>query len=103
MVAFVGIGNPAAFKRHLQQITGRTVLVVAFPDHHQFTVRDLHLLRSAATNPETIYVTTEKDVMRRGNFNIPANLGNVYALEGSLAITSGEDFLWQSVDKLFNV
>lgn len=66
VLAVAGIGNPRPFIRHIKSFAPK-VKVDIFPDHHQYTRKDIeHLLkrfRSLKGN-QRILVTTEKDAVR---------------------------------------
>lgn len=66
VLAVAGIGNPRPFVRHLKSY-GAKVKVDIFPDHHQYTRKDIsHILeryRSLKGN-QRIIITTEKDAVR---------------------------------------
>lgn len=63
--AFCGIGNPAAFRRTLDDLAANVVHWRRFPDHHHYTGRELGDVASAArgADAETL-VTTLKDLVK---------------------------------------
>ena len=66
VLAVAGIGNPRPFVRHLKSSRFR-VKVNVFPDHHNYTRKDLELLRrryAQMRGENKIIVTTEKDAVR---------------------------------------
>ncbi len=65
VLAFAGIGNPAAFFEDLEALGLRVVDSVPFPDHHRFTAEDLGRLAEwgRLVNASAL-VTTEKDLVR---------------------------------------
>lgn len=66
VLAVAGIDNPRPFVRYLKSFLPR-VRVNIFNDHHQFTRRDMELLKDRFTTMKgnnKIMVTTEKDAVR---------------------------------------
>ena len=65
VVAFAGIGNPAAFRRTLASAAADVAEFFPFPDHHAYSAADLERLaaRVAATRAE-LAVTTLKDLVK---------------------------------------
>ena len=62
VLAFSGIGNPAAFERSMTNAGAAVVSVRRFADHHPYRVDDLYALRVAALDAGAeAMVTTEKD------------------------------------------
>jgi tetraacyldisaccharide 4'-kinase len=64
ILAVTGIAHPQSMLDYLQQRYTR-VRHIAFPDHHRFSAGDLQRITAAmAAVPDTVIITTEKDVMR---------------------------------------
>jgi tetraacyldisaccharide 4'-kinase len=66
--AFAGIARPERFYRDLEdagwQVTGHR----SFPDHHQYSRRDIDALaRAARTSGAQVLLTTQKDAVRLGS------------------------------------
>lgn len=66
-----GVANP---KPLVQYLSSRfcEIETISFPDHHQFTERDIHKinqLKAKLGGNNCIIITTEKDAMRLQNFN----------------------------------
>lgn len=60
-----GIANPDEFWRTLMEMGTDIADVRWFPDHHQFTERDIHdILRRSEQSGSEIIITTEKDSVR---------------------------------------
>lgn len=69
ILAVCGIANPRPFVKHLKSFAPK-VKVNIFPDHHEFTRKDMQLLLSRfnSLNGEQNYIiTTEKDAVRLVN------------------------------------
>ena len=65
IVAFAGIGNPAAFRATLARLAAEVVEFVPFPDHHAYTAADFDRLAARATRSgAAMLVTTLKDLVK---------------------------------------
>lgn len=64
VVAFAGIGRPAKFYQTLVDLGCNVIQMVPFPDHHNFTARDLGTLKTLAKKHDALLVTTKKDYVR---------------------------------------
>ena len=72
-----GVANPQPLLEHLQQSYPNTELM-AFPDHHIFTEKDVAQILAASKKYRCV-VTTEKDYMRLKQTTIPQKLaGKLY-------------------------
>lgn len=66
ILAVAGIGNPRPFIRYLKSFLPR-VKVNVFPDHHNYTRKDIDLIKSrynSMKGENRIIITTEKDAVR---------------------------------------
>jgi tetraacyldisaccharide 4'-kinase len=63
-LAFAGIGDPGKFFRTVEAAGGRVVTRRTFPDHHQYTDRNLASLVDQADAEGLDLVTTAKDAVR---------------------------------------
>ena len=62
ILAVCGIGNPEAFARTLHQFEPETVELLAFPDHHRYSLADFNDISARVREVGAdIVVTTEKD------------------------------------------
>ena len=59
-IAFCGLGNPASFRQSLDALGLRDVELMTFPDHHEYTARDLADLRKRGD----LWITTAKDAVK---------------------------------------
>lgn len=70
ILAIAGIGNPKPFVRQVKSFKAK-VKVDVFPDHHNFTRKDIDHIRarfeSLRTTGKRIIITTEKDAVRLAN------------------------------------
>ena len=70
-LAFCGIGNPAAFRKTLEQCGVRIAELIPFPDHYRYTAADAEkLVRTAKELGTDCILCTMKDVVKlnRSNF-----------------------------------
>ena len=72
VLAVCAIGNPQAFVGTLNQLGAAQVDLVAFPDHHDYTSKDIaRILDRTRRLPDGFIVTTQKDAQKLalvGNF-----------------------------------
>mgnify|MGYP006085614043 CR=1 FL=1 len=64
ITAFAGIGNPENFFNTLRDINANIVDEIKFPDHYQYSKKDLENLIEMSKRNNTILLTTEKDYFR---------------------------------------
>ncbi len=64
LVAFAGIGHPDKFFRTLEDLGGRLMERIPYPDHHVFTQADAENLLRLASDHGAQLVTTQKDFVR---------------------------------------
>lgn len=62
VVAFAGIARPSGFQASVSQLGATLTAFEKFPDHHWYTVKDVHKLANLVrTRRADLIVTTEKD------------------------------------------
>jgi tetraacyldisaccharide 4'-kinase len=64
LLAFAGIGNPNNFFSLLEKNNLRIVKKIAFPDHYNYSTKDLNDLVEYSTKNKLKIITTEKDYFR---------------------------------------
>jgi len=64
VVAFAGIGNPKNFFDLLKDNKLNIIETIIFPDHHQYSEKELESLLSKIKENNKILLTTEKDYFR---------------------------------------
>ena len=66
VLAFCGLGNPAAFRATLTQLGASVTEFVTFPDHHPYTRDDVERLRALAEKlpADGLALTTQKDSVK---------------------------------------
>ena len=62
--AMAGIGRPEKLFHTLQAMGAVVVGTKAYPDHHEYTARELESVKKLASGAGAIVVTTEKDFVR---------------------------------------
>ena len=92
ILAVCGIGNPEAFAGTLRQFEPKAVELIAFPDHHRYSLADLNDISARACDiGVNIVVTTEKDSQKleafatTTEFSIPESV-QFFVLEIELEI-----------------
>lgn len=91
VASFCGIGDPASFFGHVQQLGCDVVLERTYKDHHRYSPRDLEQLsRSAEAANAEAFLTTAKDVMNLGEAALPIP---TLALRIDLEIDGEEELL----------
>jgi tetraacyldisaccharide 4'-kinase len=91
IAAFCGIGNPQAFRRTLTDLGAVVKTWQVFPDHQNYTSRDLDWLHGWVTRQcsECRIVTTQKDLVKLRD----KQLGNrpLWALRIGLRVIAGKE------------
>ena len=63
-VAFCGLGNPGGFFTTLSRASIPIAVKKIFPDHHRYSLSDLHLLKDLVSKSNAdCFITTEKDLV----------------------------------------
>ncbi len=74
-LAFCGIGNPSSFKDTLLRMQAEVKEFIVFRDHHRYGNRDMERVRKIAGQCNAGWiVTTEKDIIRLKEFDLPENV-----------------------------
>ena len=63
-LAFAGIGNPKTFLKTLKQNNFKIIKSINFPDHYNYSNRDIEKIKNIAENINAKIITTEKDYNR---------------------------------------
>jgi tetraacyldisaccharide 4'-kinase len=97
VVAFAGIGNPAAFRATLARLAADVIDFVSFPDHHAYTPSDFtRLAAQARRGGAALLVTTLKDLVK-----VPAGCADelpVGAVEIAIEPLCGADEITALID-----
>ena len=97
ILAVCGIGNPEAFVSTLQKYNPETVELIAFADHHVYTVSDLENIKQKMHLYEADYIViTQKDEQKIASLSpdLP-----IFVLGIELVITAGIEVLLQVLQK----
>jgi len=63
-IVFSGIGNPGSFKQTLINNNIKIEKEIIYPDHHQYTQKDIDYIRLQARKLNSKILTTEKDYIK---------------------------------------
>lgn len=76
-IAIAGIAVPQPFINHIESM-GTTVQPLTFPDHHNFTQKDINLIvNTFKRHKEPVnLITTEKDAKRLSELSLPEEIKN---------------------------
>jgi tetraacyldisaccharide 4'-kinase len=101
VVAACGLGNPGAFQATLEGLGAEVAARRNFPDHHQYTRKDLAaLLELAKANEAEAVVVTEKDAVKiEALHSLPPDVEfPVWALGIGVEVVEGEEELWKRIE-----
>jgi tetraacyldisaccharide 4'-kinase len=87
LLAVTSVARPDVFERLVADTTGTHPACLAFPDHHEFSSRDVDMIRRRAAG--RAIVTTEKDAVKLARF--ADSLGPAYVLALSVRPGPGGD------------
>ena len=84
---FCGIGSPASFLKTLRNTGAEVAGFRQFRDHHRYTAADLAGLTKEAFRLQSEWiVTTEKDIIKIKDFDLPENIFRIrieFSIDGS--------------------
>ena len=89
IIAFAGIGNPINFFELIKDNNLNLIDYRSFPDHYNFSEKDLNDLLLKAKNNDAILLTTEKDYFRINN----SFKNSIEKLEVKLEIENKDNFI----------
>ena len=89
VIGFAGIGNPSNFFDLLKNNNVEIIKTISFPDHYNFTKKDILNLNNKAKELNACLVTTEKDYMRLNK----DDKKNINCLKIQLLIDNKDDFI----------
>ena len=96
LFAFAGIGNPMNFFQLLRENNLDVQKVVPYPDHYEFSKKEIKKLVEGSKKKGFELVTTEKDYFRIKNFGFK----EIKYIKTKLVINSQSDFMNQILDIL---
>ena len=88
LLAFAGIGNPNNFFNLLEKNNLKISKRVFFPDHYNYSIKELNNLVNYSIKNKLKIITTEKDYFRIEHYKIP----NIQYLDVSLEIKDRNKF-----------
>ena len=88
-IIFSGIGNPLTFKETLLKHKFNIIKTINFPDHYQYTKKDIGKIKSIANNLKAKILTTEKDFVKISN----EDSQNINFLEINLVIEKQQELI----------
>ncbi len=95
VISFAGIGNPDNFFDLLKKNKVNVLEQISFPDHYNYTNKDLENLIKKAKGSDSILLTTEKDYVR-----IAKNYKeNIKYIKAKIRIDNEENFI-EEIKKL---
>ncbi|MEN1680742.1 MAG: tetraacyldisaccharide 4'-kinase [Planctomycetota bacterium] len=101
VVAFCGIGNPAAFRATLEQAGADVAGFCEFPDHHGYSASDIQTIASsAAAHHAEMVVCTHKDLVKVATNTIQQHA--LWAVEVQMSLLAGGEELLAAVDAASN-
>ena len=77
LLAFAGIGNPENFFQLLSNYNLKVKKTISFPDHYNYTKKDIKNLFSLAKKNNLRLVTTEKDYCRLKHLGLNENISHI--------------------------
>ena len=89
VLAFAGIGNPNNFFDLLKDNNIEVVEKIHFPDHYNFTKRDIVRLNNKAKDFDACLVTTEKDYLRLND----ENKKNIICVKIEIQLRNKDEFV----------
>ena len=93
-LAFTGIGNPKSFENTLNEYKFKILEKIYYPDHYNYTNKDIIEIKRKAKNYGLSIITTEKDYLRLND----DNKKDIDFLKIDLKINDEEKF----IDYLYN-
>ena len=97
LLAFAGIGNPENFFSLLENNDLIVSEKISFPDHYDFTEKEILNIIELAQNKSLKIVTTEKDYFRIKKFNID----KISYIKLKLEIENSEDF-FRKINQIYD-
>ena len=97
LLAFAGIGNPVNFFSLLENNDLIVSEKISFPDHYDFTEKEILNIIEVAKNKNLKIITTEKDYFRIKKFKID----KINYIKLKLEIENGEDF-FRKINQIYD-
>jgi tetraacyldisaccharide 4'-kinase len=101
VAAFCGIGNPRAFWKTLDDLSAKVAWKREFPDHHNYTPRDLQeLTRQVAESGISAVLTTLKDLVKFETAELAGR--RLWAVDIQTHFFDGEDVLTERIRQIMS-
>jgi tetraacyldisaccharide 4'-kinase len=103
VLAFCGIGNPAAFRKTVESLGAIVADLIVFRDHHPYAARDIsRLIGEFGRSGAEWMITTEKDTIRLRACTEATELTRhaISFVEIEAVFTDGEDALLRAVNRV---
>jgi len=97
LLAFAGIGNPNNFFNLLEKNNLKIVKKVSFPDHYNYSLKELKNLVNFSIENNLKIITTEKDFFRIEHYKIP----QIQCLNVKLEVKNKDKFEKEIIKCLF--
>ena len=88
VVIFCGLANPSSFRKTVADLGVDVVDEVIFPDHHQYSQKDLYQVRQRGGRRVDGFVTSEKDLVKIESLWPPAQ--DLFAIRIGLQVGVGD-------------
>ena len=99
VLAFCGIGNPAAFRKTVEQCGVHVAKLIPFPDHYHYTPRDTDALVQIAKELGTdLILCTMKDLVKLAPTDFSESLLRAVSIE--IQFTAGESAVCERLNGL---
>jgi len=115
-IAFCGIAEPGSFKMLLNEINVKINDFITFPDHHNFSVKDIkRIIDSYSSTGSKYIITTQKDFVRIKNSELvlEAKSANIYKnllfnyplyyAKIKMQIKQNAKLLWNEIDSILEL
>jgi tetraacyldisaccharide 4'-kinase len=86
---FSGIGSPNSFKKTLLKYNFKIIKEIIFPDHYQYTKKDIEKIKLLAMDLKATIITTEKDYVKISQ----QSLNKINFLEIDLVIKKEDELI----------
>ena len=96
VIAMAGIASPESFYKTLESLGARIIKKHTFPDHHNFSSKEIDLIMKESQDENAVVITTEKDIVKINKFN---SCGGILYLAIAVDFLSGEQDIKSIVDK----
>lgn len=96
VIAMAGIASPESFYNTLESLGAKIIKKHTFPDHHDFSSKDIDLITQESNKRNAIVITTEKDIVKINQSN---SVYGILYLGIAIDFISGEQEIKSIIDK----